>query len=811
MNIKNLTSKALAISSIVIIGGCVSDKNLEISGGNTLINAVTDPMSTTRTAVDPTEYESGEIGINWIPSDKIGVFGDKGSSNIPFSNTSATTSSSTIFAGNLKTGEKPSFAYFPYSENAGSDLNSLSGNLAAKQIFDLSTGELTSDYKVGKPTENNGNFYFEHIFAFLKFRIDATGSSVKDESLESITLSVEDENTILAGDFIFDCTSGNTIIRNGTNSVVMEWKNNPKLTSSVFSGYMTVTPSDISGKNIGIEIKTDRHIMSFKADAAVGKIERNSYYTLPLDLKIIEETNETFSKTERTDLPQAEVLPGLQSRLACANRVFSLPDTPFMHKIVVNEENAVISVTGLPEGLSWNSRRNLVEGKVMAEGNYTYTVKVDVPDGESYQEGIALTVSKDLEQPTPFMGWLSWNVVESNISETVVKEIADALSSKGLVDAGYKYLVIDDYWHASNRDSNGNPVADNSKFPNGIKACSDYVHTKGLKFGIYSDAGCKTCGGKFGSQNYEEEDARAYAEWGVDLLKYDFCFAGNCSDGSSTGVTAEMAYELYSAMGNELKKQNRKILFYMCEWGAREPWKWGSETGATTWRCTYDTRDGWNGKTKGLSVGIGVKQSIEQLSPLWPYAGVNRFNDADMMCVGIHGTGKSSNDLVDFSQSSVSIFNKKNLGMTDDEYQTQFAMWCMWSSPLTLSFDVRNNITDTDIKMITNKELIAINQDPMGQQAEYIKKVGDLQYYCKDLANGDVAIAVVNMGSSSANYEISINDYNALDPDISSFKIRNVIEQRDNGYLTSAEPIKGSLNTHATVVYRLSKSGTQSF
>ena len=398
------------------------------------------------------------------------------------------------------------------------------------------------------------------------------------------------------------------------------------------------------------------------------------------------------------------------------------------------------------------------------------------------QETVSLTVSPDLQQPTPFMGWLSWNVVEGDISDEVVRTVADAMVSTGLKDAGYDYLVIDDLWQAKAREEGtGFPSPDSIKFPDGMKAVADYVHSKGLKFGIYSDAGSKTCAGCFGSYGFEEVDAKAYAGWDVDLLKYDYCFVDGADDALS-------AYTRYKAMGDALKSSGRDILLYMCEWGAREPWKWGAETGATTWRCTYDTRDGWNG-TPG---GIGIVQSVEGMKDIWPYSGVNRFNDADMMCVGIHGKGKSSNDLVEGAP-----------GMTQTEYRTQFAIWCMWSSPLTLSFDLRKPIAEDDLAIMTNPELIAINQDPMGQQAEFIgEDANGVQLYFKDLANGDVAVAVLNMGDKTQEYIIDFSRIDALDADI-PYKVRDLQARTDAGVHEGIMNV--DVASQETKVYRLSR------
>lgn len=467
--------------------------------------------------------------------------------------------------------------------------------------------------------------------------------------------------------------------------------------------------------------------------------------------------------------------PGASSPLACANTVYAQPGVRFMQKIRPANPAATVSVSGLPAGLSWNADRRLVEGTIEAEGEYTYEATVSC-GGETATERIRLTVASDLPQPVPFMGWLSWNVFEEEIDEDKVRSVADAFGRYGLDAAGYRYLCLDDLWHASSRESGtGKPRYDSGKFPSGLGALADYVHAKGLKFGIYSDAADHTCAGAYGSYGYEETDARQYAEWGFDLLKYDYCDAPEDQ--------AE-AFGRYKKMGDALRGCGRDILFYMCEWGAREPWKWGAETGATCWRCTYDTRDCWNGSVGG----IGVLQSIEGMKDLWPYGGVNRFNDADMMCVGLHGTGKSSNRLC-----------ATGPGMTRTEYRTQFSLWCMWASPLTLSFDVRD-IGDEDLALITNEELIAIDQDRMGQQAEFVGETDSVQVYAKDLENGDVALAVLNLGASARRATVDFRSIAALDPE-ETYLLRDLWERTYAGERVGAFGV--DVDPHETKVYRL--------
>lgn len=475
--------------------------------------------------------------------------------------------------------------------------------------------------------------------------------------------------------------------------------------------------------------------------------------------------------SSRPEIVEAAVL---ESPLACATTVFSLPGAPFMHKIRTLDPTLAVRAEGLPEGLRWNARRKLVEGRApKAAGQYHYTLVAG-----AHRERVSLTVDARLQQPTPLMGWLSWNVVEGDISQQVVEEAADAMVRQGLKKAGYRYLVLDDLWHAPARNADGTPREDPKKFPKGMKAAADYVHRRGLKFGIYSDAAPRTCAGAYGSLGYETVDARQYAAWGVDLLKYDYCHA------PADRATAE---ERYRVMGDALRASGRDILLYMCEWGVREPWKWGASTGATTWRATYDTRDCW----RGAQGGIGILESIHGMKDIWAYSGVNRFNDADMMCVGIHGTGRSSSDLC-----------ATGPGMTQDEYRTQFALWCMWSSPLTLSFDMTKPLSKDDLAILTNRHLIAVDQDALGQQAELVGERDGIIYFAKDLANGDVAISATNLNDVAATAQFRFADIPALDAS-ATYRLRNLWTGRRAGKVQGT--LSATLAPHATAVYRLSR------
>jgi alpha-galactosidase len=314
---------------------------------------------------------------------------------------------------------------------------------------------------------------------------------------------------------------------------------------------------------------------------------------------------------------------------------------------------------------------------------------------------------------TPPMGWNSWNKFACNVSEDLIKGAADAVVSSGMKDAGYQYVVIDDCWQVS-RDENGNIIADAKRFPNGIKAVADYVHSKGLKFGIYSDAGTGTCQNRPGGRGYEFQDARQYAAWGVDYLKYDWCNHSTQDSASS-----------YEIMRDALAKSGRPIVFSICEWGSTKPWLWAGSIG-NLWRATGDIQDHWTGHEKWG--GLGLVEIIDLMNGIESYSGPGHWNDPDMLEVG-------------------------NGGMTTTEYRTHFSMWCIFAAPLMAGNDLAS--MSPEIRdILTNKEAIAINQDPLGQQGRRVHEEGDLQVYSKELADGSRAVILLNRGASE--HEMSV-------------------------------------------------------
>jgi alpha-galactosidase len=314
---------------------------------------------------------------------------------------------------------------------------------------------------------------------------------------------------------------------------------------------------------------------------------------------------------------------------------------------------------------------------------------------------------------TPPMGWNSWNKFACNVTERTVRAVADAMVTSGMRDAGYSYVVVDDCWHGP-RDADGFITADKERFPSGIKALADYVHSKGLKFGIYSDAGRKTCGGRPGSQGYEYQDALTYARWGVDYLKYDWCNTGSRN--------AEEAYKL---MADALRSTGRDIVLSICEWGTAKPWHWAANVG-NLWRTTGDIIDKWSGKH---DYSWGVVSIADMNEPLWPYAGPGHWNDPDMLEIG-------------------------NGGLTDTEYRSHFSLWAMMAAPLMAGNDVAG-MSEATKAILLNKEVIAVDQDRLGVQGRRVWKEGDSEVWVKPLTGGRRAILLFNRGESPATIEAS--------------------------------------------------------
>ncbi|MEI8006099.1 MAG: glycoside hydrolase family 27 protein [Bacteroidota bacterium] len=367
---------------------------------------------------------------------------------------------------------------------------------------------------------------------------------------------------------------------------------------------------------------------------------------------------------------------------------------------------------------------------------------------------------------TPPMGWNSWNKFGCDINEKTIRETADAMAANGMRDAGYVYLVIDDCWQTG-RDSSGNIIADPQRFPSGMKSLGDYIHSKGLKFGIYSDAGTATCQGRPGGRGYEFQDARTYASWGVDYLKYDWCNHGK-----------QNAEASYTIMRDALYKAGRPVVYSICDWGVSKPWEWASDIGHL-WRSTEDIINCFD--CKNYWGGNGVLQIIDLFTDIGQYTGPGHWNDADMLEVG-------------------------NGVLTPSEERLHISMWSMFSSPLMAGNDLRNMGKET-LEILTNKEVLAIDQDKLGISATRWMKYGDLEIWFKPLEGGAYAFCFINRGPQPLNFDQDLKTTIKKFTVDGNFAIRDLWKHQDTG--SSKDNVKGTLAPHDVLMIKLTPTSVR--
>ena len=376
--------------------------------------------------------------------------------------------------------------------------------------------------------------------------------------------------------------------------------------------------------------------------------------------------------------------------------------------------------------------------------------------------------------PTPPMGWNSWNTFQTNINEELVKGIADVMVASGMKDAGYTYIVLDDGWMAMERDAKtGNLIPDPKKFPNGLKPVIDYVHSKGLKFGLYNCAGTKTCAGYPGTRGYEYQDARFYASLDIDYLKFDWC--------NTEGINAT---EAYTTMSKALKTAGRPIVFSLCEWGDHKPWTWAEPVGQL-WRTTGDITAQFDGiKNYGNWHANGVMTIVDMQDTLRKYAGPNHWNDPDMLEVGN--------------------------GLTAPENRSHFSLWAMLAAPLMAGNDIRK-MDESTRTVLTNKDVIAVNQDASGIQGFRYSNKDSVQVWFKPLSNGEWAMCVVNRSAAATPFEFNwqneiVNDElskRGLHADAIAYKLRDLWTKKDAG--TTKRSLKAIIQPHDVLMLRLTK------
>lgn len=501
---------------------------------------------------------------------------------------------------------------------------------------------------------------------------------------------------------------------------------------------ITDTENDklIKSEDREVTITPDKNVV---ADLDVPKDKRYD-----IDVEFIEANTKKSISVNKVTPYILTPLPALTPRINGAKIFGVRPGSPFLFKIPATGQKPLIySVKNLPAGLKVDSASGIITGKLLKAGTYKMTFTVKNKLGVATE---SFTVKcGNLLSLTPPMGWNSWNCWGLSVSEEKVISSAQALINKGLIDHGWSYMNIDDGWEAEKRNEKGEIVT-NSKFPD-MKVLGNWLHTQGLKFGIYSSPGPRTCGDFLGSWQHEKQDAATYAQWGVDYLKYDWCSYGDIAKGD----TSLTAYEKpYKVMQQALRSQKRDIHYSLCQYGMKNVWEWGAKVDGNSWRTTYDITDTWNSL-----FNIGFSQTVQ-----YKYAGPGRWNDPDMLIVGMVGWGE----------------NLHQTRLTPDEQYTHISLWCLLASPLLIGCDI-SKMDDFTLNLLSNDEVLAVNQDPLGKQAMQMINKDSYQVWMKEMEDGSCAIGIFNLDNKFQTISVSNSDL-GID---SRSEVRDLWRQKDLG------------------------------
>ncbi len=471
------------------------------------------------------------------------------------------------------------------------------------------------------------------------------------------------------------------------------------------------------------------------------------------------------------------------------------PNSPFFFRVpATGDRPMTFSAFGLPEGLKIDPQSGVISGKLCGPG--TFEVTLEAVNARGKAEKKFRIECGDQIALTPPMGWNSWNCFAGEVSAEKIKRAADAMVKSGLVNHGWTYINIDDFWQNNRdskdpslqgkfRDDEGN-IIPNAKFGD-MKKLADYVHNQGLKIGLYSSPGPWSCGGCAGSYGHEEQDAKTYAGWGFDYLKYDWCSYGGVIDGMpgddpyrvpslsyKGGGELDVAMKPFEVMGKYLRQQPRDIVFSICQYGMSDVWKWGGSVGGNCWRTTNDITDTWASVS-----GIALAQDK---TAAWAKPG--NWNDPDMLVIGNVGWG-----------------NPHPSKLKPDEQYLHMSLWCLFSAPLLIGCDMEK-LDDFTLNLLTNDEVLAIDQDPLGKQATCVYTIGDLHIYTKELEDGSCAVGFCNFGLDVV--DVSFKNFDKLGIN-GVLKVRDLWRQKDIAKInTQKDGLHLKVPVHGVLLYKFS-------
>jgi len=442
------------------------------------------------------------------------------------------------------------------------------------------------------------------------------------------------------------------------------------------------------------------------------------------------------------------------------------PGSPFLFPIAATGERPLVfAAEDLPAGLELDPQTGRITGALKESGTYPITLRATNALGAAQRS--CKIICADAIALTPPLGWNSWNCFGCDVTAANVRAAADAMVSSGLINHGWTYINIDDCWEAG-RDADGNVVS-NEKFPD-MKALTDYVHAKGLKIGLYSSPGPKTCAGHEGSYQHEKQDARRYADWGFDYLKYDWCSYG----GIAPHPSHEELIKPYEVMRAALDKAPRDVLFSLCQYGMGNVWEWGAQVGGNCWRTTGDISDTWSSMS-----GIGFGQAGHE-----QFAGPGHWNDPDMLVVGYVGWSAKV----------------RPTRLSPNEQYTHISLWCLLCAPLLIGCDM-TKLDPFTLGLLTNDEVLEVNQDALGRQAARVAKDGSLEVWAKDLEDGSKAVGLFNRGEDEAKVTARWSDL-GLD---AKQKVRDLWRQKNLG--TYNGQFQTMVPRHGVVLIKLTPVG----
>ncbi|MCX6306549.1 MAG: putative Ig domain-containing protein [Bacteroidetes bacterium] len=508
--------------------------------------------------------------------------------------------------------------------------------------------------------------------------------------------------------------------------------NGDSLVTKTFSATSLTGTEQLKGELAIEAIQSDNGICIYSERSIIDmtphlKIEKTTSFRKSMSAPAILRVTFTEQVTRKTVTAEVEV-PYLLTPASPATpringaKVFGVrPWSPFQYKVAATGQPPLkYSAADLPEGLAINPENGLITGSLKKKGDYL--VRLTVENQLGYAERELKIVVGDLISLTPPMGWNSWNCWGLSVSDKKIRLSADAMKSSGLIDHGWSYINIDDGWEDTH-DKNGN-ILPNSKFPNMAGLCN-YVHSLGLKIGIYSSPGPRTCGGYEGSFGFEAKDAMNYASWGIDYLKYDWCSYGN----TSPEPEPEQLKKPYKEMRHALRKANRDIHYSLCQYGMGDVWTWGAEVDGNSWRTTGDIEDTW----ESLS-SIGFSQS-----KCSPSSAPGRWNDPDMLVVGYVGWGPA----LHYTR------------LTPGEQYTHITLWSLLAAPLLIGCDLEQ-LDPFTLNLLTNDEVLAVNQDPLGKQAIQLYKSDEYEVWARDLEDGSMAVGLFNKTEKPLNIPVEM-------------------------------------------------------